>query len=541
MHYLQQEFYERFRDGNETFDFFKRTCLDGMWYWDLEHQEDEWLSPSFWRAFGYDPAKMPHKAAAWQALIHPDDVARAQESLEAHLADPACPHDVTIRCKHGKTGGWVWMRCRGVALRDETGRPVRMVGAHLDVTSLKETETLLRTTLDNLQEAQVDLEAALQAKTAFLQSMSHEIRTPMNGILGMTEALVMQDLPPSAATQVAVINRSARSLLSLLKDALDVTQLETVKARLKIDAIRVMDVIRAAVAPFEQAVLGTGRSVAIVAPHGLPERVLAPARAIGEIVGALVGNAVKYAQKGDIEVRVCLTGADAQGTQTLRVSVVDTGMGISEAQKAMILQRLAQSEQPKEQVSSDIRLDLVATRNLCQQHGGSLDVKETDGGGTTVEARLVVQELATEVAETETRVVTPKEAVPLRILVVEDDEMSKLILEALLSHVKAQIVFAPDGQAALALIQTEAFDAGFVELRMSVMSGTEFAKAWRTEELARGLARLPLIAWGGTNSPDQVAREAMTGFDRSLPKPITLDGFLDCINWIWCQRALGLG
>jgi hypothetical protein len=544
MHYLQREFHYLFREGNETFEFFKKCCLDGMSFWDIEHLEDVWFSPGFWHALGYDPAEMPHKAASLEALIQPDDLKRIQASLEAHLADPACPYDVVSRYKHGMTGDWVWMRCWGLALRDATGTPVRMIGAHVDVTSLKETEDKLRATVEDLREARGELENALQANNAFLEAMSYEIRTPMNGILGMAEALMMKDMPLAATTQVAVISRSARSLLSLLNEGLEMAQSEARKALVKMEALNLKDVIRAVLVPFETVVNDTGRALVTKAAQDLPERVMASTRMISDVLTALVANAVTHARHGDIEVQVRLTSADMPETRTLRISVVDTGIGLSDTQKAAILQKFAQSDLPQGQASSDPGLGLVglvAARKLCQQHGGDLGMSNTPGGGTTVEAAFVVHDIAPATVRIDASGTLPKGAGPLRILVVEDDKMNQLVLEAFLSYVGADIVFACDVPAALDLVRTGTFDAGFVDTSMPVMSGTDFAAEWRRQEAERGMSSLPLIACSGHVLSHQVENCIASGFDRHLPKPITMEGLLGCIDWIWSQRALPVG
>lgn len=126
----------------EIFDFIRVAALDGMWYWDLEKPENEWMDHRFWDTLGYADDKLPHKAASWQDKIHPEDRDRALELFQEHIDDPKIPYDLLVRYYH-KDGHLVWVRCRGVALRDSKGKAVRMLGAHNEVTELKRSEALL--------------------------------------------------------------------------------------------------------------------------------------------------------------------------------------------------------------------------------------------------------------------------------------------------------------------------------------------------------------------------------------------------------------
>ena len=142
MSYLKEELYSLIQNDHRIFDFIQNSALDGLWYWDLENGEDEWMNPKFWTTLGYDPAKMPHKAAAWKNIIHEDDLDLATERFLQHREQPEIPYDLVLRYKHFQ-GHIVWIRCRGMIIRDKEGKPHRMLGAHTDVTSLKKKEVLL--------------------------------------------------------------------------------------------------------------------------------------------------------------------------------------------------------------------------------------------------------------------------------------------------------------------------------------------------------------------------------------------------------------
>lgn len=133
-HYLRRELLHQFQTNPIVFDFLGNATLDGMWYLDLTDPEHEWMDERFWRTLGYDPTTKPHLTSAWQDLIHPDDLTLAMDNLTKHLQDPAYPYDQVVRYTHAD-GSTVWVRCRGMALRDSSGTPIRMLGAHVNVTA----------------------------------------------------------------------------------------------------------------------------------------------------------------------------------------------------------------------------------------------------------------------------------------------------------------------------------------------------------------------------------------------------------------------
>lgn len=142
-HYLKQELYSLLKLNDSLFEFLQTGSLDGVWYWDLETQKDEWMSPRFWEVLGYDPAERKHLASEWQDLIFQDDLMLAIDNFNKHCADASHPYDQVVRYRH-RNGATVWVRCRGVAIRDETGRPIRMLGVHTDLTEQKKAEEGLR-------------------------------------------------------------------------------------------------------------------------------------------------------------------------------------------------------------------------------------------------------------------------------------------------------------------------------------------------------------------------------------------------------------
>ncbi|WP_339926227.1 PAS domain-containing protein [uncultured Cyclobacterium sp.] len=151
--YLKQELYELIKSDERIFDFIQESCMDGMWYWDLDNPEEEWMNAKFWEVLGYNHNEMPHKTSAWKDIIHPDDLKIATESITRHFENPNYPYDQTLRYTH-KNGSTVWIRCRGLAIRDKHGKPVRMLGAHQNITEIKNSELKFQKSTDLLRNTQ---------------------------------------------------------------------------------------------------------------------------------------------------------------------------------------------------------------------------------------------------------------------------------------------------------------------------------------------------------------------------------------------------
>jgi PAS domain S-box-containing protein len=177
-HPLFQELKALFQTDPKIFDFIERSSLDGLWFWDLENPEHEWMSPSFWKTLGYDPAEKKHLASEWKDIIFEEDLATAFDNFEKHCANPAHPYDQFVRYRH-KKGHTVWVRCRGMAIRDSSGKPIRMIGAHTDVTALKaqEAENLKQEREQKIAYQQQAMLLAELEKTANIGTWEVDLKT----------------------------------------------------------------------------------------------------------------------------------------------------------------------------------------------------------------------------------------------------------------------------------------------------------------------------------------------------------------------------
>ena len=165
-HYLKAELDHLLSTDPTIFEFLRKGSLDGVWYWDLENPDHEWMSPEFWKVFGIDPATKQHLASEWQDLIFQDDLALALDNFNAHCADPLHPYDQMVRYRHAD-GDTVHVRCRGMVIRDESGKPIRMLGAHNDYTELMRLQ-------EDFSSAVLRLKTVLNTATDGIIALDHD-------------------------------------------------------------------------------------------------------------------------------------------------------------------------------------------------------------------------------------------------------------------------------------------------------------------------------------------------------------------------------
>ena len=170
-HYLEVELQGRLRSDLDIFKFIEAHSLDGLWYWDLEQPENEYMNARFWEVLGYLPESKEHSPSAWQDIIDPEDLEIAKANMEKHLADPSYPYDQIVRYEHAD-GSNVWVRCRGIAIRNEEGTPIRFLGCHNDVTELKNSESQAKELLHSYQ-ALVETRSIFFIKTDLLGNYTY--------------------------------------------------------------------------------------------------------------------------------------------------------------------------------------------------------------------------------------------------------------------------------------------------------------------------------------------------------------------------------
>jgi PAS domain S-box-containing protein len=188
VNYLKKELYELVKSDESIFEFIQEGSLDGLWYWDLENPENEWMNPKFWTVLGYDPDEMPHRSSAWQDIIDQDDLKIALKNFELHCENPNHPYDQIVRYTH-KDSSTVWIRCRGIVIRDTNGKPIRMLGAHQNITSQKKSEEEALKKSNVLQDIN---KYALEISTLSYNKLIPQIGKKIKRLFGIKEVAITE-------------------------------------------------------------------------------------------------------------------------------------------------------------------------------------------------------------------------------------------------------------------------------------------------------------------------------------------------------------
>ncbi len=408
--YLRDELYSRVRTDDSIFEFLQAGSLDGIWYWDLENPEYEWMSPAFWRLFGVDPDTRTHRASEWQDLIHPDDLAVAIENFQKHCADPDHPYDQIVRYRHAD-GSTVWVRCRGMAIRNASGEPIRMLGAHSDVTALKRTEEILSASkdeggedvhgvaalaeevarqkraleaaYDSMRVAREHAERASNLKSEFLNMVSHELRTPLTSLSLQTEriARVSEALPPKQRELPQKMLTTLLQLQNMVEALLELSRGQTGRLQLEIKEVAIPELL--------DQILDTARAQAEVKNIELRAEVdtdapplLTDRRPLSLILNNLVDNAIKYTQAG----HVSLTLRYADGAHEFIVH--DTGVGIPVEEQPRIFEPFERGAMARRSQTRGVGLGLALVRDTVATLGGEVSLHSEVDCGTTMTIRL---------------------------------------------------------------------------------------------------------------------------------------------------------
>lgn len=373
-----------------------------------------------------------------------------------------------------------------------------------------------------LREAQVhaerrraEAEAASRAKSQFLATLSHEIRTPMNGIVGMSEALGKRELEAGASEQVEIIRQASELLLVLLNDVLDMSKIEADKLTLGKAPFSIRSVIEKVAALHAREAEGKGLSLSLAICPETTDRRLGDEHRVGQILHNLIGNAVKFTERGSVSVRVRESRAGH-----LEIEVADTGIGMNEEQAHRVFEPFTQADSSTTRQYGGTGLGLTITRSLVTAMGGEVRLDTELGRGSTFKVilPLAIEERVQKGAVRE----EARKPVPslggVRILAIDDNEVNLAVLSTLLAPEGAHIVTASSGESGLSLFDAGDFDLVLLDISMPHLDGPSVLEKMRAGRSRKLLP--PVLAVTAHAMPDDVEAFLAMGFDGYVAKPI---------------------
>jgi PAS domain S-box-containing protein len=378
-----------------------------------------------------------------------------------------------------------------------------------------------------LRRAKEAAEESARAKAIFLATMSHELRTPMNGVLGCTQLLQDTSLADPQRQLLEAMHRSAESLLVLVNDILDFSKIEAGKMSLEVADVELHPLIADVITLTSEAAKKKGLLVQVQLAPDIPSVLRGDPIRLRQILFNLVGNAVKFTERGGIHISVKTVPCRQEHSDAivLQWTVKDSGIGITAEQRSRLFGAYIQAEDSTARRYGGTGLGLMICCQLVELMGGAMMVESTPGKGSaftyTTYLLPAIQRAVSAHAATPCAASTVDRATPLRILVVDDNQINQVVACKFLQKLGCQVEVARNGREAVESIAHAAYDGVLMDCEMPVMNGYEATQEIRRREQTTA-RRLPIIALTGHASPEDTEKCRQAGMDDVLTKPMTL-------------------
>jgi PAS domain S-box-containing protein len=486
----------------------------------------EFISDGCFSLTGYPPSDFIGNARlSFTDIIHTDDREFVWQAVQRALQNHN-PFEVSYRITD-KTGRlkWVWEQGQGVF--DEADSLLAIEGFITDITTRKEAETAL-------QQAKDAAEAASQTKSAFLASMSHELRTPLNGILGYAQIL-RQNAAPQQQKGLNIIEQSGNHLLGLINDILDLAKVEAGKTELYPADFHFTSFLEGIWGIIRVRAEKKGLGLKFEADKTrLPATVRADERRLRQILLNLLGNAVKFTEKGGVALQ-----AEKMENGRIRFTVRDTGIGIPPEELEHIFDPFHQTGNKKYRCQGT-GLGLSVSRNLVSLMGGKLDAESQPGSGSVFrfDLKLPEAERGALSPQIKSKIVGVKGTSP-KILIIDDNPNNRTVFRDMLSPLGFRTAEAGDGAEGLTKAAEFMPDLIITDLIMPGTDGFELIRGIRRHP---DLKNTPVIATSASVYEEDHRKSTDSGADAFLPKPADfrrltelLENLLN-IEWLFCRE-----
>lgn len=434
------------------------------------------------------------------------DTARRYRELDQRVIESGMPiidavEKVTVK------GDTRFISMNRLPLSDHTGNWVGVLCTYQDITQAKQTEMMMR-------EAALQAEQASAAKTAFLANMSHELRTPINGIMGLLELCLRTQLTDKQQDYLHKAKLSARSLLDIVNDILDLAKIEAGQLHLEkrpFELAQMLDLLHSHVTPL----LG-GKSISFEltsdAPKGI--QLIGDDTRLRQILLNLCSNAVKFTQLGFVNLSCSFR---PQGNQAaLRFSVKDSGIGIADDALPTLFDSFTQADNSTSRKFGGTGLGLSIVRQLVEKMGGSIEVNSKLGQGSEFVLSLTLPIVQAAMSEEALQDTPDCNLQDVRVLLVEDNAINLEICREMLVQQGAIVHCAENGEVALQAISAQPFDVVLMDIQMPVMDGCQAISKIRAQD---AYADLPVIAVTANVLSSDIERYVALGFSACLAKP----------------------
>ena len=462
---------------------------------------------------GLDPESTTREVRV--AAIHSDDREWVLQTWEQALKDKT---ELSIEFRyHPAAKNIRWVSNHISPIYSTTGEVIGYIGTTTDITKLKEAEHDLRLAKDKAEDA-------TRAKSQFLSMMSHEIRTPKNAIIGLTNMLI-QDAPRDDQREsLKLLSFSGENLLHIINDILDFSKIEAGKLTLENEDFNLHTLMLNTRNMLEQRARDKGIELYFQYDEKLPHYVKGDSVRVGQIITNLLGNAIKFTERGYAELTLIAAGKQDNKHQiTFRVK--DTGIGIEKDKINLVFESFSQARSDTTRKFGGTGLGLSITKRLLELMGSTIEIESTPGYGSTFLFTLLLQEgEATIEDDPETQDLTEDfQKRSVKVLLVEDNRVNQIVASNFLHRWGIEVDFANHGREALEMIQSKAYQLVLMDLQMPEMDGYEASKRIRALDHDPYFKEVPIVALTASAMIDIKAKVLETGMNDFISKPFQPD------------------
>jgi PAS domain S-box-containing protein len=415
-----------------------------------------------------------------------------------------------------------------------------LLGVYRDITLLRQREqqqadarAASEMALAEAERERAEAEAANQAKSTFLATMSHEIRTPMNGVLGMMEVLDRQGLNASQQRTVATMRDSAQALLRIIDDVLDFSKIEAGRLELEAAPFSLSTLIDGVLSTFQAQAMVKGLMLSGAVEPGSDDTLIGDATRVRQILFNLLGNALKFTERGRVTVRAS-TAPLGGGRTRVTLAVEDTGIGIEEEQRRRLFQPFAQADSSTTRRFGGTGLGLSIVRRLASLMDGDIRAESEPGKGSRFFVRLVFEAAPKDAlfsamqhskgSHAGRALTMPRTGERPVVLVVDDHPVNQEVLVRQLELLGVEADTAADGVEALELWSKKPYAAVLADIHMPRMDGYELTRRLRAVEAeAHSHSRMPVVAVTANAMKGEEERCLAAGMDAYMVKPVNID------------------
>lgn len=383
-----------------------------------------------------------------------------------------------------------------------------------------------------LTEARIAAEEAAAAKSEFLANVTHELRTPLNSIIGFA-GLLAKSPKLSAKTRryAEIIDGSSQSLLALVNDILDVSRLEAGGLTLHAEPFSLSKLVELVAASFSLAAQEKGIKLKVERGNLVGPLFLGDEARLRQVLVNLINNAIKFTDKGLVTIVISATEA-AASTQPLRIEVRDTGIGIPADKIGILFERFSQANSSIHGRFGGTGLGLVICKRLIELMGGAIGIESVEGKGTSVwiDLTLPCVDPSSVVKKDVGAPMLEADGIGRRILVVDDVDLNRDLVAALLAPHGYEVDQAPGGAEAVEAVKSATYDVVLMDVQMPGIDGLAATRMIRAME---GFKELPIIAMTAQALPEQIEQCHEAGMSDYLAKPITPTSLVAALGkWI---------